>query len=105
MLRLAGDSPSPRPLVTRGIALDRPPVPVPVPTPVPVRLNHTSSVNVDVPRPGAAPNVTYWLEPLKLRALFWAVAWAARAVKTNAKKERDARENPRIAVRSAMIHL
>ena len=28
-----------------------------------MRRNHSSSVKFDAPRLGAAPNVTYWLEP------------------------------------------
>jgi hypothetical protein len=62
-------------------------------------------VNVDVPSPGAAPNVTYWFVPLKLSALFWAVAWAARTVETNARNHLDARAKPRILCCSLMIHL
>src|SRR6266540_5054800 len=61
-------SASARPFVTSGIALAMPPLPVLVPMPAPVRLNQVSSVNVAAPRPGAAPNVTYWLEPLSWRA-------------------------------------
>ncbi|SRR6266542_4429804 len=56
-------SASARPLVSSGIALAMPPLPVFVPTPTPVRSNHVSSVNREAPNDGAAPNVTYWLEP------------------------------------------
>ena len=42
---------------TSGIAVS-PPVPVKVATPAPSRRNQVSIVNVDAPRPGAAPNVT-----------------------------------------------
>src|SRR5215210_548592 len=62
-------SASARPLVTRGTALVIPPEPVLVPSPVPVRLNHVSSVNCAAPRPGAAPKVTYWLEPFSCSAV------------------------------------
>ena len=56
-------SASARPFVMSGMALATPPVPVDVPTPVAVRRNHSSSVNVAAFRPGAAPNVTYWVDP------------------------------------------
>src|SRR5438128_6819087 len=52
-------SASARPFVTNGMAAARPPVPLVVVCPVPSRLNHVSTVNVAVPSPGAAPNVTY----------------------------------------------
>ena len=64
MLTLAGVSCSARPFVISGIALAMPPLPVLVPTPAPVRRNHSSSVRFCAFRAGAAPNVTYWLEPL-----------------------------------------
>src|SRR6266536_6207909 len=57
-------SASARPFVTSGIALAMPPLPVLVPTPAPVRLNHVSTVKREAPSDGAAPKVTYWLEPL-----------------------------------------
>src|SRR5215210_7405881 len=69
MFRLAGVSASARPLLISGIAEVRPPLPVPVPTPAPVRLNQVSSVNWVAPRPGAAPNVTYWVEPFSCSAV------------------------------------
>src|SRR5215211_5695603 len=62
-------SASARPLVISGTALAIPPDPVLVPTPAPVRLNHVSNVNCAAPKPGAAPNVTYWLEPFNWRAV------------------------------------
>ena len=40
-----------------------------VPTPAPVRRNHSSSVKLVAPSAGAAPNVTYWLEPFNCRAV------------------------------------
>src|SRR5438093_2457964 len=52
-------SASARPFVTSGMAAARPPVPLVVVCPAPSRLNHVSIVNVAVPSPGAAPNVTY----------------------------------------------
>src|SRR6266511_2061814 len=61
-------SASARPFVTNGTALVIPLLPVLVPMPAPVRLNHVSMVNVDAPNPGAAPKVTYWLEPLNCSA-------------------------------------
>src|SRR3954466_15818737 len=61
-------SASARPFVTSGIALAMPPEPVLVPMPAPVRLNHVSSVNCAAPSPGAAPIVTYWLDPLNANA-------------------------------------
>src|SRR6266545_5277193 len=61
-------SASARPFVISGTALAIPPVPVLVPTPAPVRLNHVSNVNCAAPKPGAAPNVTYWLDPLNCKA-------------------------------------
>ncbi len=72
-------SASARPLVTSGMAV-MPPLPVLVPTPAPVRWNQVSSVNVAAPSPGAAPNVTYWLLPLKARAV---PAGAAETTGTN----------------------
>ncbi len=57
-------SASARPFVTSGIAVT-PPVPVLVARPAPVCLNQVSSVNVAAPRAGAAPNVTYELEPFR----------------------------------------
>src|SRR5215210_1158859 len=68
MLTLAGVSASARPFVITGMALAIPPLPVLVPTPPPVHLTHASSVNLAVPSPLADPNVTYWLEPLNVRA-------------------------------------
>ena len=67
MFRLAGVSASARPFEISGIALATPPVPVLVPTPVPVRLNHSSSVRLWALSVGAAPNVTYWLDPFSCR--------------------------------------
>ena len=67
MFRSAGVSASARPFEISGIALTMPPLPVPVPTPAPVRLNHSSRVNTDAPSsvvPAAAPNDTYWFDPL-----------------------------------------
>src|SRR6185503_12762259 len=66
-------SDSPRPLVTRGIALARPPVPVSIPTPaVPFHLIHASTVKAERPSPGAGPMVTDWLVPLSWSAYpFW----------------------------------
>src|SRR5215210_4693341 len=69
MFRLAGASPSARPLLISGTAEARPPVPVLVPAPAPVRLNQVSSVNWVAPSPGAAPKVTYWLEPFSCSAV------------------------------------
>src|SRR6266511_2500743 len=60
-------SASARPFVTSGIAVI-PPVPVLVAEPPPVHLNHVSSVNCAAPSPGAAPIVTYWLDPLSSNA-------------------------------------
>src|SRR5690242_857528 len=60
-------SASARPFVTRGIALVIPPLPVPVPAPGPVRKNQVSSVNVAALNSGAAPKVTYWLDPLNVK--------------------------------------
>src|SRR5215211_5765939 len=65
---------SARPLVISGTVLAIPPDPVLVPTPTPVRLNHVSNVNCAAPKPGAAPNVTYPLEPAKYRPAFQAGA-------------------------------
>src|SRR6266571_8951803 len=59
---------SARPLVTSGMPSAMPPLPVLVPMPGPSRVNHVSMVNVAVPKPGAAPNVTYSLVPSKSRA-------------------------------------
>ena len=50
-------SASAMPLAMSGTATT-PPVPVFVAIPAPSRLNHVSMVNVEAPRPGAAPNVT-----------------------------------------------
>ncbi len=61
---------SARPFVTKGTALAMPPDPVSVPTPVPVRLNQVSTVKVEAPSPGAAPNVTYCDDPLNCRPVF-----------------------------------
>src|SRR6476659_589659 len=82
MLRFAGLSLSPRPLVTRGTAAPRPPLPELTATPTPVFLNHVSNVNCVAPSPPApvpadGPNVTYWLEPLNCNALSGAAARAA----------------------------
>src|SRR5512133_1539390 len=60
---------SARPFVTSGIALANPPLPVLVPAPGPVRSNQVSSVKREAPSDGACPKVTYWLEPLKARAV------------------------------------
>ncbi len=78
MFRFAGVSASARPFVISGIALAMPPVPVLVPTPVPVRLNHSSRVRFWAFRAGAAPKVTYWLDPLSCSAWFvpLLLAWA-----------------------------
>jgi hypothetical protein len=63
-------------LVSSGIALAMPPVPVLVPAPVPVRRNQSSTVNVLAFSAGAAPKVTYWLEPLSCTPPFAeAVDW------------------------------
>ena len=52
-------SPSPRPLVTSGIAAVSPPVPVLTFVTRGSRLNHVSTVNCDAPSVAvAAPNVT-----------------------------------------------
>src|SRR6185369_15312245 len=64
MLRLAGVSASPRPLVISGRMLPQPPVPVLVNVPVPVRLNQPSTVNDVAWRPYALPKVTDAVEPL-----------------------------------------
>src|SRR5215217_7667246 len=88
-------SASARPLVTSGTAVT-PPDPVDVATPAAVRLNQTSSVNVDAPRAGAAPNVTYWLVPLNWRPVAVDCAttedrWISDAMETAAtiKAERN----------------
>ena len=80
MLRFRGVSPSPRPLVTSGTTVARPPVPVLVATPAPVRRNHVSMVKLWTPVAGASPKPTYWLVPLNVseasepgtRAATWA---------------------------------
>src|SRR4029450_1216922 len=66
-------SDSPRPLVTRGIALARPLVPVSIPTPAaPFHLIHVSRVKAETPRFGAGPMVTDWLVPLSWSGYaFW----------------------------------
>src|SRR4051794_2061163 len=71
-------SASARPLVSSGMALAMPRLPVLVPTPVPVRLNHSSSVNWAVASPGAAPNVTYWVDPFSCTPKLGAPAAATR---------------------------
>ena len=60
---------SERPFVTSGMALAMPSPPVVTPTPAPVRLNHSSTVKFGAPRAGAAPKVTYWLDPFRVRAV------------------------------------
>src|SRR3954470_11443636 len=87
MLRLAGASPSARPFVTSGIALAMPPVPVLVPAPAPVRRNHSSSVRLEAFNAGAAPNVTYWLEP------FSSTAWPEAAAVACAEALVDAADS------------
>ena len=56
-----------RPLVMSGIA-GHPACARAVAAPPPVLLNQVSSVNWAAPRLGAAPIVTYWLEPLNSNA-------------------------------------
>ncbi len=73
MLRLAGVSASPRPLVTSGMALASPPVPVVVVTPVPSRRNQHSTVKVLAPRDEAVPKVTWSLTPSSFTPVW---AWA-----------------------------
>ena len=68
MLRFAGVSTSPRPLVTSGTMFAQPFVPVEVSVPAASRRNQVSMVNDEAPSAVVGPNVTYWLEPLKLSA-------------------------------------
>src|SRR3954470_2926910 len=83
MLTLAGVSDSGRPLVTSGIALVMPPGAVVMPLPAPVARNRVSRVNVVAPRPGAGPKVTYWLVPLRVRAVDWTTAVSDAAAPVN----------------------